>query len=152
MFLDFHTSKFGLKFFLLGVLGILAILAVVIAQISSQNYLLVALTFLALLGFFFLKFIKPIKNVSSDFKSKQIKEKQLLTFEFFDDFFIITKKNKEFKKYYTNVYKVFEVKHFFYIYISKHRCFILEKSGFINSDINKFYTFLDTKCTCKKEI
>lgn len=152
LFLNFHTQKFGIKYLLISILGLISIIFILTIQLQTKNFLFFFLLLFTCLGFFFWQFIKPMQNVSKDFKSNQIKKKEVITFEFYEDFFVLTKNDEEYKKYYNNIYKVFEVNHFFYIYINRRKCFILDKSGFIHSDSKKFYTFISKKCKCRKEI
>lgn len=146
LFLKFHADNFGAKYLIYHVIGLIAIIFLLILQLYYSNFIFVGLLAFFSIAYFFFKFIKPVQKVSNDFKSTKISKKESLTYEFYDEFFLITKKNKEYKKYYSNIYKVFEVKHFYYVYASKRTCYIVDKQGFINSDLKKFSKFIKNKC------
>lgn len=152
-FLEFHSKTFMLSYLLKTIPIVGVILIIIILHFSNLIIPSAIILIIMLLLYIAYKFLKPIQEVKKDFKSDIIKKQDFFTFCFYEKFFTICK-NTEIENiqnntkidefFYCNIYKIFETKNFFYLYIDDSHSFILNKSYF-SKDIDIVRDFLDTK-------
>ncbi|MGN1302285.1 MAG: YcxB family protein, partial [Clostridia bacterium] len=100
----------------------------------------------AILGAFcFYRFIYPNKQVEKELKTDKFKNEKEFTFTFYEKFFVISDKKKSEKIKYWKLYRVYETKEFFYLYIDNNHAFLLNKSTFIKGNTSNFLKFLKRK-------
>ena len=121
-------------------------------SLEYGNWKLVLLIFSMIIGFIIYRIYSQERIVKKEMNSPKIVEQEKFTFKFYDKIFTVNnlKQIEEIK--YAKIYKTFETKNYFYLYINKTNAFILEKSGFINKDINEFRDFLKIKLKRKYKI
>ena len=149
-FLAFHSKKYHFTY-----TAYTAIVIALILQVNSHNYTLAILLCFGLTAFILWRLFRPISEVTKEYKSEKIQKEKEFTFTFYDKFFII-EDEKEFSKIkYYQLYKAFETKKFFYLYLDKTHSFLLDKSTFKKNNPSAFSQFIKKKCWwgyhCEKE-
>lgn len=67
------------------------------------------------------------------------------TYVFYDKYMQIINSSNNIKLNYYKLYKVFETKNYFYLYINKNYSFVLSKDGFSIGNPDDFYKFIKKK-------
>lgn len=67
------------------------------------------------------------------------------TYSFYDKYIQITNSKDDIKLNYYKLYKIFETKNYFYLYINKNYSFVLSKDGFSIGSPNNFCKFIKKK-------
>ena len=144
-FLEFHRKKFGLKYKLFNIFIIFVMLACIIFLVG-YHYIHSAIFFCCfLVGFVFWRYLKPISDVSKEYKSDKIANSSSFTFIFYEKNFTVKDKKYISQIKYRNLYKIFDVDDFFYLYLDKTHSFLLQKDCFSKGDYNEFYSFIKKK-------
>ena len=145
-FLAFHGKKYKFTYMSYTALVIGFILLVLILQVKNHNFDIAIILCCSLTFFVFWRFFRPVSEVSKEYKSDKIQKEKEFTFQFYPKFFTV-EDNKEFCeiKYY-QLYKIFETKDFFYLYIDKTHAFLVDKSKFLKNNPCEFSKFIKKKC------
>ena len=99
-----------------------------------------------LTAFILWRFFRPISEVTKEYKSEKIQKEKEFTFTFYDKFFMIEDEKEFSEMKYHQLYKAFETKTFFYLYLDKTHSFLLDKSTFQKSNPSDFSEFIRKKC------
>ena len=144
-FIEFHGRKFSFSYNSYNIIMLILLLYCLILNIIEKNILFVFL-FLALLALLILfRIYLPIKKYEKT-KSKYDKnEENSFTFSFYKFCFTIGEKTF----YYFKLYKVFETKDYFYLYIDDENAILLDKCGFKIGTAEEFGEFIKKKCLLK---
>ena len=145
-FLAFHQSKYNLQYFLYTLFVFLCFLFCIVLQVIYRNFTLVILFFVFLICFMLYRYFNPQKKISKEYESEKIKEEKMHTFIFYEKFFTISDGNSSSKVKYYKLYRVFETKKFFYLYLNKSNAFLIDKSKFIRNKEEQFSNFISKKC------
>lgn len=148
-FLQFHNKRYGFShdfytFFMLAVF-----LFCTIFHLYNDSLNLGILFILITLSFLTFRFFWPILFVKKEFNSGKISAEARNTFSFFTHFFEVKSNNGFAKVIYIKLYKVYETKDSFYLYINKNYSFILSKSNFSIGNSSDFSKFIKKKCWYK---
>lgn len=148
-YLQFHQNKFKHKYIFTTIVIILLLLFCIVTNLKYQNYPTSFVLIVSLTAFLFYKFFYPIKKVQKELKTEKFEKEKIFTFKFYEKFFTISD-NKKFEKIkYWKLYRVYESKDFFYLYIDKEHAFLLDKSTFIKGNPYDFYKFIRKKYLLK---
>lgn len=143
-FVNFHGNKFNLSYNTYTIIMLLLIIYCIIYSISQKTFLLTSLFVVMLAGYIILRIYIPIKNYTKT-KDKYENKSSYFTFNFYKFFFEIDKT----RIYYFKLYKVFETKDYFYLYIDEDTAFLVSKSGFKIGTPKDFSEFIKKKCMFK---
>ena len=143
-FVNFHGNKFNLSYNTYTIIMLLLIIYCIIYSISQKTFLLTLLFVVMLAGYIILRIYIPIKNYTKT-KDKYENKSSYFTFNFYKFFFEIDKT----RIYYFKLYKVFETKDYFYLYIDEDTAFLVSKSGFKIGTPKDFSEFIKKKCMFK---
>ena len=151
-FLEFHTKQYFTRYIIYTIIVLLAFIYMLFCSVEYGNWKLVLLIFSMIIGFIIYRIYSQERIVKKEMNSPKIVEQEKFTFKFYDKIFTVNnlKQIEEIK--YAKIYKTFETKNYFYLYINKTNAFILGKSGFKNKDINEFRDFLKIKLKRKYKI
>lgn len=144
-YLQFHQNKFKNKYTFTTIVTILLLSFCIIINLQYLKYSTAFILFAILGAFCFYRFIYPNKQVEKELKTEKFKKEKEFTFTFYEKFFVISDKKKSEKIKYWKLYRVYETKEFFYLYIDKNHAFLLDKSTFIKGNTSKFLKFLKRK-------
>lgn len=150
-FLKFHQKVFGLKysFYTAFVIGILLIL--VATQIRIHNMDLAIILCFVIVGFFLWRYLHPASEVSKEFNSEKIQNEKEFTFTFYEKKIKI-RENDMLDTYiikYNELYKIYETKDFFYLYIDRTHSLLINTNHFIIGNSEDFSEFIKKKCRLK---
>lgn len=144
-FVNFHNKKYNFTYLLYTFIMSLLILYCVILNIIQKNFLFVLIFIIALAGFLFCRLYLPsfrYKKVCETYKN--VKETKY-TFIFYKNFFTIGKD----RFYYFKLYKVFETKDHFYLYVDEDNAALVNKNSFTLGNAVDFSNFIKKKCLFK---
>lgn len=144
-FIKFHGDKFNFSYNAYTLVMLVLILYCVILNIIELNIPLMLL-FLAMFAFIILFRIYIPGNRYQKTKKKFAENKQTsITIDFFKFYFKIEQKVYPYLK----LYKVFETKDYFYLYIDEENAVLVNKNGFKLGTAEEFTDFIKKKCLFK---
>ena len=144
-FIKFHGEKFNFSYNAYTLVMLALILYCIILNIIQKNLLLflLFLTMFTLMILFRIYF--PHKRYQKT-KKKFAKNKETkITIEFFKFYFKVEQKVFPYFK----LYKVFETKEYFYLYIDEENAALVNKNGFDLGTVEEFTAFIKKKCLFK---
>lgn len=148
-YLEFHQEKFGRKYTFTTIVIILLLSFCIITNLIYKNYPTACLLIIALISYCFYQFFYPVKKIQKELKTEKFEKEQTFTFKFYEKYFSISN-NKQIEEIkYWKLYKVYESKEFFYLYIDKEHAFLLNKSTFVKGNPEDFFKFIKKKCLLK---
>ena len=151
-FLSFHNKKYHFSYTFYTVVVVAFLLLCLILQVKNKHYSLVFLFCISITIFILWRFFRPITDVCTEYKSEKIQKEKNFTFKFYHNFFTV-EDEKEFSTIkYLKLYRVFETKNFFYLYIDKKHSFLIDKSKFKKENSDEFSHFIKKKCWLKLSI
>ena len=98
-----------------------------------------------LIGFIFIRFYLPIRRLKKTKSNIKKKSNSTHVFLFYDYYLKVDKEIV----YYFKLYKIFEVKDYFYLYINKDYALMLDKKGFKIGTVDEFRNFIKKKSLFK---
>ena len=143
-FVNFHGNKFNLSYNYYTIITFILIIYCIFYSISQKTFWLTLLFIIMFIGYIIIRIYIPIKRYEKT-KNKLENKSSSFTFNFYKFFFEIDKT----KIYYFKLYKVFETKDYFYLYIDEDTAFLVSKSGFKIGNATDFSEFIKKKCMFK---
>lgn len=148
----FHQKKNNWKYWLYTAIFSLLFIFCFSFQISAKNYLISILVLLAFICFISYRFIYPYYKTNKELKSDKIQKNLTNFYMFYDKYFKVKNEIASSKHKYNKLYKVYENKDYFYLYLDKSNAFIVEKSGFMIGNSKDFQKFIKNKTHFKFEL
>ena len=144
-FVQFHGKKFSFSYNAYNIIMLILLLYCIVLNIVEKNFLFILL-FIALTTLLILyRIYWPMKKHEQT-KNKFEKNKETrFTFSFYRFYFTIDERTF----YYFKLYKVFETKDYFYLYIDDENAILVSKSGFEIGTVEDFTNFIKKKCLLK---
>lgn len=149
-FIKFHGEKFNFSYNLYTIVMSILLIYCIILNIMQKNIPFVLL-FLALLILIFLfRMYLPMKRYQKTKKQYSKNKETSISFIFYKFYFTVGKKTFP----YMRLYKVFETKDYFYLYIDDENAVLVSKNGFRVGTAEEFSKFIKKKCffKYKKEV
>lgn len=149
-FIKFHGEKFNFSYNLYTIVMSILLIYCIILNIMQKNIPFVLL-FLALLILIFLfRMYLPMKRYQKTKKQYSKNKETSISFMFYKFYFAVGKKTLP----YMRLYKVFETKDYFYLYIDDENAVLVSKNGFRVGTAEEFSKFIKKKCffKYKKEV
>jgi len=144
-FVKFHGEKFSFSYNMYTIILMLLILYCIILNIMQKNIPLLLL-FLAMLGFIFLfRMYIPIKRQQKTKKKFAQNKQNSVTIDFYKFYFKVADNVYPYLK----LYKVFETKDYFYLYVDEENAVLVSKTGFKLGTVENFTTFIKKKALLK---
>lgn len=143
-FVNFHGNKFNFSNTFSTIIMFIVLLYCIIFSITQKTFLLTLFFVIMFILYIYIKILLPMKRYSKT-KDKFEKKSLHFTFDFYKFFFEIEKT----RIYYFKLYKVFETKDYFYLYIDDDTAFLVSKSGFKIGTAKEFSEFIKKKCFFK---
>ena len=144
-FIKFHGDKFNFSYNAYTLVMLALILYCVILNIIELNIFLMLL-FLAMFAFIILfRIYLPGKRYQKTKKKFAENKETSVTIDFFTFYFKVEQKAYPYLK----LYKVFETKDYFYLYIDEENAVLVNKNGFKLGTAEEFTDFIKKKCLFK---
>ena len=144
-FVKFHGKKFNFSYNAYTLLLVFLMLYCVILNIINFNIPLLLL-FLAMLTItIFFRMILPVKKYQKTKKKFAETKQTTISIDFFQLYFKVEKTIYPYFK----LYKIFETKDYFYLYIDKENAVLIDKKGFKLGTASEFTVFIKKKCLFK---
>ena len=144
-FIKFHGEKFNFSYNAYTLVMLILILYCIILNIIQKNIILMLL-FLAIFALMIVfRIYLPGKRYQKTKKKFAEKKQTKITIDFFKFYFKIQQKVYPYLK----LYKVFETKDYFYLYIDEEHAILVNKNGFELGTVEEFTDFIKKKCLFK---
>ena len=144
-FVKFHGQKFGFAYNAYTIVMILLLLYCIILNIMQVNIPLLFL-FLALLIFIILfRMYWPMKKQEKTKKKFAQNKQNSVTIDFYKFYFKVADNVYPYFK----LYKVFETKDYFYLYVNEENAVLVSKNGFKLGSAEEFTAFIKKKVLLK---
>ena len=144
-FVKFHGEKFNFSYNMYTFLMLALMLYCIILNIIQKNILLF-LVFLAMLSLTILfRMYLPVKRYQKTNKKFAKSQQTSITINFYKFYFKVEKKIYPYLK----LYKVFETKDYFYLYINEDSAVLVSKNGFKFGTVEEFTEFIKKKSLFK---
>ena len=144
-FIKFHNKKYSFSNNLYTIIMSVLLIYCVILNIKQKNIQFTMLFVALLIGFLWWKIYFPMKRYQKTQKNLANFKEKGFTFSFYDLYFLLDKKTI----YYFKLYKVFETKDYFYLYINPDYAMLVSKNGFEIGTAEEFSKFIKKKCLFK---
>ena len=95
------------------------------------------------------RIFNPIYLYKKEVKKKAITKEKLFNFYFYDKYFKVRDNLNSDKIPYFSLYKVYETRKYFYLYLTKKYSFIIEKEAFTLGTSEEFSNFIKNKMWIK---
>lgn len=144
-FIKFHGEKFNFSYNMYTFAMLALILYCVILNIIQYNIVLILLFLTMFILTILFRLYLPGKRYQKT-KKKFAKSKETsITINFFKFHFKIDQKVYTYLK----LYKVFETKDYFYLYLDEENAILVSKNGFKLGTVSEFTEFIKKKCLFK---
>jgi len=144
-FIKFHGEKFSFSYNLYTFVMLGLLLYCIILNIIQKDILLFLL-FLALFAFIIIfRMVLPAKKYQKTKKKFAQNKETKISIDFFKFYFKI---EQEIYPYF-KLYKVFETKDYFYLYVDEQNAVLVNKNGFKIGNLEDFTTFIKKKAFLK---
>lgn len=144
-FVKFHGEKFNFSYNMQTLLILLLILYCTILNLMQGNIFL----FILLVAIFVLTIVFrmywPVKKYQKTNKNFYKAKQTSVTINFYKHYFKIEQNIYPYLK----LYKVFETKDYFYLYIDEEKAALVSKNGFKLGSVTEFTEFIKKKCIFK---
>lgn len=144
-FIEFHNKKYSFSTNSYTIIMTILLIYCVILNIKQKNIPLILLFVALLIGFLAWRIYFPMKRYQKTQKNFAKTKETISTFSFYDLYFLVDKK----PIYYFKLYKVFETKDCFYLYINQDYAMMVSKNGFKIGTAEEFSKFIQKKCFFK---
>lgn len=147
--LAFQQKKFGWRYTAYtAIFSLLFIL--LISFLFAHHYFAHGFVFFAIfVCFSAYQFIQPTHKNTKEFHSDKVQNNLVNTYSFYKNYFVIKNTMGSDKIAYYKLYRVFETKNYFYLYLDKTNILVLDKSGFLLGTIQDFKRFMKHKMWLK---
>lgn len=144
-FVKFHGKKFNFSYNMYTIIMSILLVYCIVLNISQKNliFILLFLTLLVLLILF--RVFLPVKRYKKTKKQFSKNREAFFSFTFYNFYFTVGKKAFP----YGRLYKVFETKDYFYLYIDDESAILVSKNGFKMGSATEFSDFIKKKCFFK---
>ena len=129
-FLRFHKKKFSFSYIIYTLFWSVILFLSLFLAFGTGARLQGVLITIILIIFVIYRFVRPNIIANSEFNSDKLEDNNVNTFSFYDKEFEVLNKNGTFTYKYFMIYKIFEIKDFYYIYMSKENAFLVSKYAF----------------------
>lgn len=144
-FIKFHGEKFNFSYNMYTIVMAVLLIYCVILNIIQKNIPFILLFLAMLILIFLFRMYFPMKRYQKT-KNQYSKNKETsIFFTFYKFYFSVGKKTFP----YSRLYRVFETKDYFYLYIDDENALLVSKNGFKMGTAKEFSEFIQKKCFLK---
>ena len=144
-FIEFHNKKYALSNNFYTIIMTILLIYCIILNIKKSNIPFIFLFIALLVGFLLCRIYFPIKRYQKTQKKLSNIKEVGYTFSFYNLYFLLDEK----VIYYFKLYKVFETKDYFYLYLNPDYAMLVSKNGFKIGTAEDFSNFIKKKCLLK---
>ena len=144
-FIEFHNKKYNFSNNFYTIIMTILLIYCIILNIKQKSIPLILLFVALLIGFLLWKIYFPMKRYQKTQKNLANFKETGFIFSFYDLYFLVDKK----PIYYFKLYRVFETKDYFYLYINPDYAMLVSKKGFEIGTAEEFNKFIKKKCLFK---
>lgn len=144
-FTEFHTNKYSFSQNAYTIIMSILLIYCIFINIQSRDFLLILLFVGLLLLFLGWRIYLPQKRAQRQQQEYKNNKQLGFVFSFYKHYFTLNKKTI----YYFKLYRVFETKDYFYLYIDEDNAALVSKKGFQIGTAEDFSNFIKKKCFLK---
>ena len=144
-FIKFHGEKFNFSYNMYTSAMLALILYCIILNIIQKNIVLILLFLSMFILTILFRLYLPGKRYQKTKKNFAKSKETSITINFFKFHFKIDQKVYTYLK----LYKVFETKDYFYLYLDEENAILVSKNGFKLGTVSEFAEFIKKKCLFK---
>ena len=144
-FLKFHNDKYKFSYNFYTIIMSILLGYCVTINIKNKSILSTLLFLFLLIIFVLLRFYLPIRRLRKTKANIKKTSKSTHVFLFYNYYLRVNNKII----YYFKLYKVFEAKDYFYLYINQDYALMIDKKGFNIGTVEDFRNFIKKKCFLK---
>lgn len=144
-FIKFHGEKFNFSYNMYTIVMAILLIYCIILNIINKDILLILLFIALLILIFLFRMYLPMKRYQKNKKQYSKNKETTIQFTFYKFYFSVGKSTFS----YSRLYKVFETKDYFYLYIDDENAVLVSKSGFKMGTAEEFSEFIKKKCFFK---
>jgi len=144
-FIKFHGEKFNFSYNMYTLVMLVLMIYCIVLNIMQKNILLLLLFLIMFVLTVFFRMVLPAKRYQKTKKKFSLSKQTSVTMNFYKFYFKIEQKVYPYLK----LYKVFETKDYFYLYIDEENAVLVDKNGFKLGTADDFTDFIKKKCLFK---
>lgn len=144
-FIEFHNKKYALSNNFYTLIMTILLIYCIILNIKKLNVPFIFLFLVLLISFLLWRIYFPMKRYQKTQKKLNNIKENSYKFSFYNLYFLLDKK----VIYYFKLYRVFETKDYFYLYINPYYAMLVSKNGFELGTVEDFSKFIKRKCLFK---
>ena len=144
-FLEFHNKKFSFSYNFYTIIMTVLLIICMILNILEKNILFILMFLGILIVFLLYRLYFPLKRLQKTQKQYQKNKELVCEYSFYKWYFTLNDKTF----YYFKLYKVFETKDYFYLYINDEHAALVSKNSFKTGNQKDFTEFIKKKCLFK---
>lgn len=144
-FIKFHGEKFNFSYNMYTIVMSVLLIYCIILNIIQKNIPFILLFLAMLILIFLFRMYFPMKRYQKTKKQYSKNKETSISFTFYKFYFSVSKKTFP----YSRLYKVFETKDYFYLYIDDENAVLVSKNGFKLGTAEEFSEFIKKKCFLK---
>lgn len=147
--LTFQQKKFGWRYTMYTAIFSLLFILLISFLFANHYFAHGLILFIIFACFSAYQFIQPTHKNTKEFHSDKVQNNLVNTYSFYKNYFVIKNTMGSDKIAYYKLYRVFETKNYFYLYLDKTNILVLDKSGFLLGTIQDFKRFMKHKMWLK---
>lgn len=144
-FIKFHGEKFNFSYNIYTIVMSVLLIYCIILNIIQKNIPFILLFLAMLILIFLFRMYFPMKRYQKTKKQFSKNKETSISFSFYKFYFSVGKKTFP----YMRLFKVFETKDYFYLYIDDENAVLVSKNGFKLGTAEEFSEFIKKKCFLK---
>lgn len=144
-FIEFHSKKYSFSHDFYTLIMSILLIYCIILNIKQKSLPFILLFSCILIIFLLLRLYIPMRRYQDTKKKYSKNRESCFTFSFYNFYFTINKNTF----YYFKLYKVYETKDYFYLYIDDENAAMVSKNGFKVGTAEEFSKFIKKKCLLK---
>lgn len=144
-FIEFHSKKYSFSHDFYTLIMSILLIYCIILNIKQKSLPFILLFSCILIIFLLLRLYIPMRRYQDTKKKYSKNRESCFTFSFYNFYFTINKNTF----YYFKLYKVYETKDYFYLYIDDENAAMISKNGFKVGTAEEFSKFIKKKCLLK---
>lgn len=144
-FVKFHGEKFNFSYNMYTLVMAILLIYCIILNIIEKNILFILLFLTILVLTFVIRMYLPMKRYQKTKKKYAENKENSFSFTFYKFYFTVDKRTFS----YSRLYKVFETKDYFYLYVNDENAVLVSKTGFKMGTAEEFSEFIKKKCLFK---
>ena len=148
-FSQFHNEKFSFSYNIFTIFILILLIYCFIMTIKNKIISLAIIFTVALILFVGYRLFNPMFFYKKEVNKKAITKEKVFKFYFYNTYFKIRDNLSYNTIHYFRLYKIFETKDFFYLYLDKKYSFIIDKKGFTHGTAEEFSKFIKNKMWLK---